>query len=124
MSLARKKENAEVTASPVLNTQRIERAGAPTPVSPGLPEEFKAPTNATCREDVTDQRTSCEKGRRTRKRSQNRRRRPKNNDLAEPSTPKVVDGVICLMTSKIYNVLGSIATEGNAFKPDTIAVDK
>ena len=27
------------------------------------------------------------------------------------------------MTSKIYNVLASIATEGNAFKPRTIAVD-
>ena len=40
-----------------------------------------------------------------------------------PGTPKVVDGVICLMASKIYNVLGSIATEENAFKPRTIAFD-
>ena len=123
MSPAREKENAEVTTSPVLNTQHIERAGGPTQVSPGLPEEFKTPTNATCRADVTDRRTSREQGRRTRKRSRNRRRRPKENDLAEPSTPKVVEGVICLMTSKIYNVLGSIATEGNAFKPHTITVD-
>ena len=35
----------------------------------------------------------------------------------------MVDGVICLMTSKVYNGFGSIATEGNAFKPPTIAVD-
>ena len=35
----------------------------------------------------------------------------------------VVDEVICLMTSRIYNVLGSIATEDNAFKPRAIAVD-
>ena len=116
-------EREEITASPALNTQRIQRAGGPTQVRPGPPEESKAPTNATCREGVTNRGTSREIGRRTRKRSRNRCRRPKKNDLAEPSTPKVVDGVICLMTSKIYNVLWSIATERNAFKPHTMAVD-
>lgn len=37
--------------------------------------------------------------------------------------PKVVKGVVCLMKSKIYNVLGSIAMGNNALKPHTIAVD-
>ena len=35
----------------------------------------------------------------------------------------MVNGVVCIMKSKIYNVLGSMATGGNAFKPHTIAVD-
>ena len=95
----------------------------PDPSESGRPEEVKTPTTATCREDVTDRRTSREQGRRTPKRSRNRRRRPKKNDLAEPSTPKVVDSVICLITSKIYHVLGSIATEGNALKRHMIAVN-
>ena len=86
-------------------------------------EEREPRKDATCRVDVNERQTSRDQGRRTRKHGKNRRRRPKRNDLANRSAPKVVDGVICLMTSKIYNVLGSIATEGNAFKPHTIAVD-
>ena len=62
-------------------------------------------------------------GRRKRKRGRHRARRTRRNDLTDKVAPKVVDGVVCLMTSKIYNVLGSITTEGNSFKPRTIAVD-
>ena len=51
-----------------------------------------------------------------------RRRRPMRNYLARKVAPKVVEGVVCLMKSKIYNILGSITTERNAFKPKTIAV--
>ena len=73
--------------------------------------------------DLNERQTSRNQLRRTRKRCKIRRRRPKRNDLPNRSAPKVVDGAICLMTSKIYNVLGLIATEDKAFKPHTIAVD-
>ena len=62
-------------------------------------------------------------GRRKRRRIKTRRRRRPRNDLANAVAPKVVEGVVCLMTSRIYNILGSIATEKNAYKPYTIAVD-
>ena len=93
------------------------------PVS-SMPREEREPRkDGTCGVDVKERQTSRDRGRRTRKRGKNRRRRPKPDELANQSASKVVDGVICLMTSKIYNVLGSIATEDNAFKPHTIAVD-
>ena len=93
------------------------------PVGSKPREEGGTRKDTTCRVDVNERRTSRDQGKRTRKRGKNRRRRPKRNDLANRSAAKVVDGVICLMTSKIYNVLGSIATEVNAFKPHTISVD-
>ena len=52
-----------------------------------------------------------------------RQRRPRPNDLTGKVAPKVVNGLVFHMTSKIYNILGSVATSGNAFKPHTIAVD-
>ena len=93
------------------------------PVSSKPREERETRKDATCGTDVNERRTSRDQGKRTRERGKNRRRRPKRNDLANRCAPKVVDGVICLTKSKIYNVLGSIATEDNAFKPHTIAVD-
>ena len=92
------------------------------PVSSKPPEEREPRKDATRRMNVKKRQTSRDHGRRTRKRSKNRLRRPKRNDLANRSAPKIVDGFVCLMTSKIYNVLGSIATEDNAFKSHTIAV--
>ena len=86
-------------------------------------EESETRKDATCRVDFNERRTSRDQGKRTLKRDKNRRRRPKRNDLANRSAPKVVDGAICLMTSKIHNFLGPIATEDNAFKPYKIAVD-
>lgn len=111
------------TVSPVLNTKRMERAREPTPVSSWSQEEIESHTKATLREDVTNRRKSRGQAGRTRKRCTNGRRRPKRNDLAEPTTSKLVNGVICLMNSKIYNFLGSTATEGNALSPNKIAFD-
>ena len=136
VSSMREGKNAAATVSPVQmeegtvasvrqvpKKKRLERAGGPTQGDPGPREVIQPRTNAICQGDVPDRRAPRDQGRRTRKRSRNRRRRPKRNDLGEPGTPKVGYGVICLMTSKIYNVLGSITTEGNAFKPRAIAVD-
>ena len=86
-------------------------------VGPSLAPTIQRP------EDERETPDSDGQGRKTRKRSKTRRRYPKRNDLATKVAPKVVEGVVCLMTSKIYNILGSIATEKNAFKPYTIAVD-
>ena len=94
-----------------------------TSVSPRSPEKGPPRTDSSPIRDATDPRTPYEMGRRKRKRGRHRKRRPRRNDLTDKVAAKVFDGVICLMTSKIYNVLGSIATEGNAFKPRTIAVD-
>ena len=94
-----------------------------TPVSPRSPEEFPPRMDSDTRRGVTETRMPHDSGRRKRKRSQNRRRSPRRNDLADKVAPKVVNSVVCPMTSKIYNVLGSVATEGNAFKPHMIAVD-
>ena len=93
------------------------------PVSQDPPTKFPARTDLSTRQGVSDPRTPRHSGRRKRKRGQTRRRRARRNDLADRVAPKVVDGIVCLMTSKIYNVLGSVATGSNAFKPHTIAVD-
>ena len=93
------------------------------PVGSKLREESETRKDAICRVDFNERPTSRDQGKRTRKHGKNRHRRPKRNDPANPCAPKVFDGFICLMTSKIYNILGSIATEDNAFKPHTIAVD-
>ena len=92
-------------------------------MSSKLREKREPRKDATCRVDLNERGTSRDQRKRTRKRGKKRRGRPKRDDVANRSAPKVVDGVICLMTSKIYNFLGSIATEDNAFKPHTIAVD-
>ena len=95
----------------------------PTPASQDPSTKSPLSTDPSTREGATEPRMSRDSGRRKRRRGQNRRRRPRRNDLADKVPPKVVDGIVCLMTSKIYNVLGSVATGGNAFKPHTIAVD-
>ena len=89
------------TVSQVPNKKRVERAGGPGQGDPGPREGVQPRTNATCRGDLPDRRAPRDQGRRTRRRSRNRRRRPKRNDLFEPGAPKVVDGFICLITSKI-----------------------
>ena len=93
------------------------------PVSSEPREERELLKEATCCVDVHERPTSRDQGRRTRKRGKNRRRQPKRNDPANRSAMKVFDGVICLMTTKIYNFLGSIATEDSALRPHMIAVD-
>ena len=122
VSTAQMEDGTVATVSQVPNKKRLERTGGPTQGSQGPREGIQPRTKATGQGGVPDRRAPRDQGWRTRKRSRNRRRRPKWNDLAEPGTLKVVDGVICLMTSKIYNVLGSIATEGKAFEPRTITV--
>ena len=57
----------------------------------------------------------------TRRRSKTRRRRPSPNDLVNAVVPNVMEGVICLLKSKMCNILDSIATKNNAFKPYTVA---
>ena len=94
-----------------------------TPASPRTPEECPPRTDSGTGTGVLKTRRPLDSGRRKRKRSHRRKRRPRRNDLTDKVAPKVFNGVVCLMTSKIYNVLGSVATGGNAFKPHTIAVD-
>ena len=105
------------------NDDRQESVDPLALVSPRTPDEYPPRTDSGTRTGVPETRTPHDSGRRKRKRGQRRKRRPRRNDLADKVAPKVVNGIVCLMTSKIYNVLGSVATGGNAFKPHTIAVD-
>ena len=101
---------------------RTDREDTGAPVSPVHDKEGKACADATRPEDNTELPTPRGPGRKTRKRGKNSRRHPKRNDLAMTSYLRFVDGFFCLMTSKIYIILGYVATGGNAFKPHTIAV--
>ena len=94
-----------------------------TPANPRTPEECPPRTDSGTRTGAPKTRAPLDSGRRERKRSHRRKRRPRRNDLTDKVAPKVGNGFVCLMTSKMYNVLGSVATGGNAFKPHTIAVD-
>ena len=105
------------------NEVRQEPDNVPNPARQDPSTKCPRRTDPSTREGVTEPRAPRDSGRRKRRRGQNRRRRPRRNDLTVKVAPKVVDGIVCLMTSKIYNALGSVATGGNAFKPRTIAVD-
>ena len=105
------------------NDDRQESVDPLTHVSPRSPEKIPLRTDSRTGAGVTETRTPNGSGRRKRKRGQRRKRRSRRNDLTDKVAPKIFNGVVCLMTSKIYNVLGSVAVGGNAFKPYTIAVD-
>ena len=94
-----------------------------TPANPRTPEKCPTRTDCGTGTGVPEARARHDSGRRKRKRGQRRKRRPRRNDLTDKVAPKVVNGIVCLMKSKICNVLGSVATGGNVFKPHTIAVD-
>ena len=91
--------------------------------SPRTPEKCPPRTDSGTGTGVPETRTPHDSGRRKRKRGQQRKRRPRRNDFTDKVAPKVVNSIVCLKASKIYNVLGSVATGGNAFKPHMIAVD-
>ena len=61
-----------------------------------------APRSAEAKED-RESSDSDGQGRRPRRRGKNRRRRPKRNDLSRTVVPEVAEGVVFLMTSKIYH---------------------
>ena len=120
------REGTRDNESPVQKEERDGRAEK-APRKEGTCTERVGPSSDPRSQEPKDERGALGpdgQGRRTRRRSKNRRRRRLRNDLANAVAPKVVEGVICLMTSKICNILGSIAPEKNAFKLFTIAVGR
>ena len=119
------REGTRVSESPVQTGERDVRAEK-APRKEGTRTERVGPSLDPRTQEPKDEREalgSDGQGRGPRRGGKTKRRRRSRSDLANAVAPKVVEGVVCLMTSKIYNILGSIATEKNAFKPYTIAVD-
>ena len=101
------KEEPDVSAEKALRKERTRSKS----VAPSLDPRRQEP------KDEREAFGSDGHGRGPRIKGKNRRRCRSQNDLANAVAPMVVEGVVCLMTSKIYNILGLIATEKNAFKP-------
>ena len=66
--------------------------------------------------------TEMESGKAPRKKKTRRKRPRPGNSLAK-GDPRVVDGVVCLLSSKLYTVYGLIGTATNSLKPYRIAID-
>ena len=77
------------------NEGRQEPDNVPIPARQDPSTKFPRRTDRRTREGVTEPRMPRDAGRRKRRRGQNRRRRPRRNDLAVKVALKVVDGIVC-----------------------------
>ena len=90
---------------------------------PGEPGHSKYRTGAQADSVQEKQPRPRSRAARRREKRKTRRKRPLPGNSLAKGGPRVVYGVVCLLSSKLYTLYGSIGTATNALKPYRIAID-